>query len=789
MDFLNIFRKESGSPLLKKLRIFYTILSTPFIQREEEAEVIVLSLLSDEHTLFIGEPGCVAGDTIICGEDGRLYYIEDLAKNIVPGVYIADFPVFPPARATELHIYDVWETVEIITSHYGFRIRVTPNHPIMTDRGWVEARHLKPGHKVKIFNKLPSPSQYINIPNDEIMPIRHPFRRQGWRKIKEYKKVKRVKILDEKLAELLGIFVAEGYFAGTASIGFGIGIEEKDLEQRIIELMKDLFGLEPYRYWRRSPKKSRVKHAIILKYNSIYVTRLFRWLDHGHEVKMVPRWILASPKNVSAAFLRGLFEGDGTVSDYPRQQQVRLKSKSRKLLEAVQMLLLRHEILSSIYKTKTYDARCKKTYISHVLVIRGLDNLKKFQEEIGFISKHKKRKLEGTIKNRKRRSPVRNRGFDIIKEIHIIRDWCRVYDFYIPGTHSFFTNGLLSHNTAKSAIVRRAASLLKAKYFYYVLNKYTEPDEIFGPVDINELKNRGIYKRKIEGKLPLAEIAFLDEIFNANTAILNTLLSLLQERIFINGDEKIHSPLISLFSATNDVPEEAELRALYDRLVFRHYVRPVAESKLKDLFKAGIEIELKGVLEEKPIMEIHELKKTQKYVVKVLDGIKGNKRILQQYARLIVIFREQGIHVTDRRAIKGLKAIAAYAVFNGRTYVEPKDFMVLKYVIPETIEDFGKVAAIVSEEIKLPSRHLRDLEMLERNISRLKIEIRKLPSYDFKIINYSRELLIIERKLRRIAREAIDDDEVLNRVERLLEMISEIKDSLIRKSSPYGKDL
>ncbi|RLG75307.1 MAG: MoxR family ATPase [Thermoprotei archaeon] len=356
----------------------------------------------------------------------------------------------------------------------------------------------------------------------------------------------------------------------------------------------------------------------------------------------------------------------------------------------------------------------------------------------------------------------------------------------LSGEHTLFIG---EPGTAKSAIVRRAASLLKAKYFYYVLNKYTEPDELFGPIDINELKTKGIYKRKIEGKLPLAEIAFLDEIFNANTAILNTLLSLLQERIFINGDEKIQSPLISLFSASNDIPDESELRALYDRLLFRHYVRPVSESKLKDLFKAGIEIELKGVIEEEPIMEISELKKVQEHVCYVLEKVKNNKDILQQYARLIVIFREQGIHVTDRRAIKGLKAIAANAVFDCRDHVEPKDFMALKYVIPETVDDFGKVAAIVSEEIRLPSRYLKDLEILERNIMRLRKEIRRIPTYDFRIINYSRELLIIERKLRKIAREAIDDNEVLNRIEKLLEIIGEIKDSLVSKSSLYGKDL
>jgi len=352
----------------------------------------------------------------------------------------------------------------------------------------------------------------------------------------------------------------------------------------------------------------------------------------------------------------------------------------------------------------------------------------------------------------------------------------------LSGEHAIFIG---EPGTAKSALVRRAASLLKAKHFYYVLNKYTEPDELFGPIDINELRSKGVYKRRIEGKLPWAEIAFLDEIFNANTAILNALLSILQERIFVNGDEIVRTPLISLFSASNTIPEEVELKALYDRLVFRHHVRPVSESKLRELFKAGVEIELKGIVSEEPILTLEELRKLQEKVKAMLSKIQEDNIFLQKYARLIVIFRENGIPITDRRAIKGLKAVVANAIFEGRDYVEPEDLLALKYVVPETFDDFGKAAAIIIEEIKLPARYLRDLEFLERNLERIKEEIIHLPSFDFKLLDYSKELFLIEKKLRKIARESLNDEQVQARVEKLMDIIGEMKEILANKANFY----
>ncbi|MBV9946943.1 MAG: AAA family ATPase, partial [Myxococcales bacterium] len=122
--------------------------------------------------------------------------------------------------------------------------------------------------------------------------------------------------------------------------------------------------------------------------------------------------------------------------------------------------------------------------------------------------------------------------------------------------------------TAKSALIRTFARLIHARYFEYLLTRFTEPNEIFGPVDIAAFRE-GRYERRTAGMLPEAEIVFLDEVFKSNSAILNALLTLLNERKYTSGGQVLKCPLISVFAASNEVPGDETLTAIFDRFLVR----------------------------------------------------------------------------------------------------------------------------------------------------------------------------------------------------------------------------
>src|SRR5579883_3486393 len=149
--------------------------------------------------------------------------------------------------------------------------------------------------------------------------------------------------------------------------------------------------------------------------------------------------------------------------------------------------------------------------------------------------------------------------------------------------------------TAKSEAVRRIARRLGGRYFEYLIGRFTEPTEIFGPVNLRKLRE-GIVETETEGMLPEAEIAFLDEVFLGSTAILNTLLSILNERKFRRGHTTLDCPLRVCVGASNRLPDDAQLAAFADRFLARVFVEPIADSGLEELLSSGWS--LQGQLQE-----------------------------------------------------------------------------------------------------------------------------------------------------------------------------------------------
>src|ERR1700745_4271096 len=130
----------------------------------------------------------------------------------------------------------------------------------------------------------------------------------------------------------------------------------------------------------------------------------------------------------------------------------------------------------------------------------------------------------------------------------------------VAGEHLFLYG---PPGTAKSALIRQFAQAVRGAYFEYLLTRFSEPNEIFGPIDLVRLRE-GTVATVTTGMLPEAEFVFLDELFNANSAILNNLLTVLNERVYRRGLEIHQLPLLALFSASNHLPEDQALQARVD---------------------------------------------------------------------------------------------------------------------------------------------------------------------------------------------------------------------------------
>ena len=244
--------------------------------------------------------------------------------------------------------------------------------------------------------------------------------------------------------------------------------------------------------------------------------------------------------------------------------------------------------------------------------------------------------------------------------------------------------------TGKSELIKRFAQLctapesspedLNTPYFEYLLTRFTEPNELFGPVDIKAFRDGSGYHRICEGMLPRAEVVFLDEIFKANSAILNALLTVLNERTFYNGGRLEPVPLLLLVGATNEMSEDSDLAALYDRFPIRLWSENVPDAHFDRLFlrgwqqeclkiREGHQINLSNIMDSFALRRLHQSLNEVDF-----------KAVTHPYRELIRRIRAEGIVVSDRRLVKLLKLVGAAAIRRGSLKAEYEDLRVLRHI-------------------------------------------------------------------------------------------------------------
>lgn len=263
--------------------------------------------------------------------------------------------------------------------------------------------------------------------------------------------------------------------------------------------------------------------------------------------------------------------------------------------------------------------------------------------------------------------------------------------------------------TAKSAIVHQLSSCIEeGNNFEYLLTRFTEPNEIFGPFDIRKLKE-GELVTNTEGMMPEASLVFLDEIFNANSAILNSLLMALNEKVFRRGKEYKKLPALMFVGASNLLPEDEALNALLDRFLIRVICDNVKPDLLNEVLLAGWKLERQEEM-EKPSIKPEAIKSLQTLAKNV-----DLSEIRKEYINVVHSLRNAGIKVSDRRAVKLQNLIAASAVICDRDKAILSDLWVLKYIW-DTEEQIEILTGIINTIIEKESTTQSHPQALTNNL-------------------------------------------------------------------------
>jgi MoxR-like ATPase len=269
--------------------------------------------------------------------------------------------------------------------------------------------------------------------------------------------------------------------------------------------------------------------------------------------------------------------------------------------------------------------------------------------------------------------------------------------------------------TAKSELARRLHRVVGGQWFERLLTRFTVPEEIFGPMSLAAL-DEGRYERDLRGYLPEASVAFLDEVFRANSAILNALLTLLNERVFDQGATRISTPLVALVGAANEIPDDEVLRAFLDRFLVRVFIEPVSDESFAALL--GTSTDTCG--EGKPPV--------QRLDLELLAAVRQAARqvavpqpIIDTLGALRRQLRDWSLPVSDRRWVRAVGLLQVAAATAGRDAVGLDDLLLLKFVLPERADQVVQLETWLLEQLGAdaplsPERARRIVEAFEKQI-------------------------------------------------------------------------
>ena len=405
----------------------------------------------DIHILLVGDPGCLRADERVVLGNGAIIkigkigktHLEEIKREILTGDgYRKDI-------ASTFHIYKNQQVMEIITES-GKSIVGTFNHPLLVKKIAEKERSIKTGTEWRRLDEIKK-GDYVKI----ITSIPCTINKLAETGFTSNEKNKMPRLMNEKLAGLIGYMIGKGRLNPLEyKTGFIVYQDYKDILDRLNALVRSELKAEPHTY-QRTGKNGRVKNGDNLYYVEIEGKTIADNFSFINE-RRVPDSILKSGNKVFRSFLRWIFEADGSVAVYKNNGFISYKSTNLELLRDIQIMLLRFSIQSTI----SFDEKSKYNN----LVIRNYEDILKFYKNIGFVSKKKTEKLKESVKSLKKTDKRKEKMFERVVEIKTLGKE-DVYDIEVPKSHRFIANGIVSHNTSKSSLLKYVTGIApKARY-------------------------------------------------------------------------------------------------------------------------------------------------------------------------------------------------------------------------------------------------------------------------------------------------------------------------------------
>lgn len=284
---------------------------------------------------------------------------------------------------------------------------------------------------------------------------------------------------------------------------------------------------------------------------------------------------------------------------------------------------------------------------------------------------------------------------------------------------------------AKSLISRRVKDIFKdGSSFEYLMNRFSTPDEIFGPIAISKLKNEDKYERKVQSYLPTADVVFLDEIWKAGPSIQNALLTVINEKKYRNGTQEIDIPLKGLISASNELPAKGEgLEALWDRFIIRYIVENITNEDNFNAFLKKSTIDISSTIDEDLKFSTEEYNQCQ-YEIDTINIPDEVLRVISfiRYSVTEYNAKEENkakIYISDRRWKKIVRFLKTAAFLNDRKEINLGDCFLIAYTLWDEVEQIDFVKEAVTIAIKNHGYSYKfDITAFEEQIEKLKLDIK-----------------------------------------------------------------